>query len=92
VGDAELGESVAEAAAGVGAAVVGSERQAVGLDSAGGHRMVDEVDRLLGAAAKLERPADDLAVQQSIAAFGYVQPCSATQPLVIGVERGRAER
>ena len=59
--DAELAEVGTEGATGEGAAVVGAERQPARLDPAGGDRGVDEFDRLVGAAAKLERPADDLA-------------------------------
>ena len=61
VGDAVLGESCAEAAAGEGAAVVGAERQLAAFDVTCGDRCVDEVDGFVGAAAQLERPADDLA-------------------------------
>ena len=59
--DAVLGEPGAEAAAGEGRAVVGSERQVAGSDAAAGDGVVDERGRLLAAAAQLERPADDLA-------------------------------
>ena len=49
-----LVESVVEASAGEGAAVVGAERERLGLDAMGGDGVVDELDRLLGAAAELE--------------------------------------
>jgi len=61
VGDAVLGESVAEAAAGESRSVVGAECQLAALDATRGDCVVDEVDRLVGAAAQLERPTDDLA-------------------------------
>jgi hypothetical protein len=61
VGDAVLGEPLAEAAAGEGRAVVGAERQRVGLAPTSSDGVVDERDRFVGAAAQLERPADDLA-------------------------------
>jgi hypothetical protein len=59
--DAMLGESLTEAAAGEGGAVVRAERQRVRLDPASSDGRVDELDRFVGTAAQLERPADDLA-------------------------------
>src|SRR2546428_5382740 len=51
--DAVLGEPGAEAAAGEGRAVVGTECQRARFDAAGGHGAVDERRRFLRAAAQL---------------------------------------
>jgi hypothetical protein len=61
MGDAVRGEPGAEAAAGERGTIVRAERQRAWFDSAGGDGGIDELARLLAAAAQLERPADDLA-------------------------------
>ena len=53
--DAVLGEPGAEATAGEGRAVVGTECQRARLDAADGHGAVDERRRFFRAAAQLER-------------------------------------
>src|SRR5215218_6777671 len=61
VRDPEPGEDELERPGGERRAVVGAQRQRPRPDAAGSDRAVDESDALLGAAAQLEVPADDLA-------------------------------
>src|SRR4051794_7826065 len=61
VADAELGELRAEAAGGEGRAVVAPEHEPALLDPVHRCCSFDNGDRLVGAAAQLEAPADDLA-------------------------------
>ncbi len=59
--DPELAESRAEAAGGEGRAVVAPEHELARLDPVQGGRLFDDRDRLVGAAAQLQSPGDDLA-------------------------------
>jgi hypothetical protein len=60
VADPEPGEDELEGSGGEGGAVVSAERELARLDLPFGCCSLDERDRLLGAAAQLEVPADDL--------------------------------
>jgi hypothetical protein len=91
VSEAVLGESVLEAAAGVGGAVVGAECEAARFDLSCADGVVDEVDRFVGAAAQLERPADDLAcaavdrgVQVGLAVLGDPDARHVEVPELVG--------
>ena len=79
VGDPELCERRLEAPAGEGAAVVGAERQRVTLDSVRRDRLLDERDRFVVRQRSSSDQPTISRVQQSMIAFKYVQPCSATQ-------------
>jgi hypothetical protein len=69
VGDPELGQPSAEAAARERRAVVGAEGELPGLDRVGSNATLDDGERLLFAAAKVERPGRISRVQQSMIPF-----------------------
>jgi hypothetical protein len=85
VADAELGELRLEASRGEGGAVVASEGELARLDAVGRGRLLDDRDRLVGAAAQLELPGDD-------PACAAVDDRDQVRPAVLGdPDRGRVE-
>ena len=83
VRDAELAELLAEATAGESAAVVGAERQRPCFDDAAATAAATSsiASSVRQRSSRLQPTISR--VQQSIAAFRYVQPCSATQTEVM---------
>ena len=61
MGDLELSKPGAEAARGIGGAVVGAEHKLSGLDPAGDDASLDDRERLLLSAPEVDRPGRDLA-------------------------------